>query len=352
MAFCQEYVEGRVQPNITYQTLLIAEGGKSGAPSYTFAKESDTGTVFRWKAPDLSAAQYELKFARSTLKWASGTRLILRLRDPNRKAVGFVYRLGQRDPILMQRFTDEYRIENAETLVDGRTSLYIVIVNPFNKRPYTGTTPIELEVTTQGLLPQYDYVTLSLGNVAVRNYIVGGTGAWCGEFSVSNNLYPYGFGDGRELVVKRLTWTGNTFATDPARFVQMTGLSRRTGEIQIRGEVDPVRKQLKSLVARIWRLQECCSNDKSPFTSSTLETVRELELGPVALSEFTKDNTQLSASHNGEEVRTAIRKLRGESKSSDFGKVTEQWTETPGSCTGTPRLSLEFRAVAPKNVIP
>jgi len=64
------------------------------------------------------------------------------------------------------------------------------------------------------------------------------------------------------------------------------------------------------------------------------------------------ENTQLSARHAGEEVRTAMRKLRSEFKMGGSGALSEQWIQTPGSFPGTPLLSLEFRVVAPKNVIP
>lgn len=96
-----------------------------------------------------------MKFTRGTLNWAAGTTLTLRLRDPRRKAVAFIYRMGQAIPTLMQRFNDEYRIRNAESVVDGRTSLYLPVANPHYEHPYTDTTPVELEVQLQAAVPQW-----------------------------------------------------------------------------------------------------------------------------------------------------------------------------------------------------
>jgi hypothetical protein len=172
--FCQQYFEGKVHPFIDYKLLTLNDKGKSKVPGFTFATSSDTGTVFRWEAPNLSAAHYQVKFTRATLNWAPNTTLTLRLRDPNRKAVAFVYRMGQVQPVLMQRFTEEHRISNAETLVDGRTSLYILIANPHYDSPYNGSTSIELEVSTEPLWPRYDYVSAGLEiGITTRNNITG-----------------------------------------------------------------------------------------------------------------------------------------------------------------------------------
>ncbi|NWF82645.1 MAG: hypothetical protein HXY18_02305 [Bryobacteraceae bacterium] len=229
--FCQQYFEGKVHPAVDWKLLTLDNKARSIVPSYTFATAADMGTTFRWNAPNLAAAHYQLKFTRTTLKWAAGTTLTLRLRDPNRKAVAFVYRTGSGPaPVLMQRFTDEYRIANAETLVDGRTALYILIANPHYESPYTGTTSIELEASTETLWPRYDHVSLDLQlPLNFRNNISGTTASSFSGFQVSNSLFPFGYGDGVRLVVKQLTWTGNVFATNPNRFVNVTGQVRRTG---------------------------------------------------------------------------------------------------------------------------
>lgn len=163
--FCQEYVEGRVHPAIDLK--LLRTGGRTGQSAVagsTFTAGSPSKFTFRWDAPDLSAAQYEIRFEAAKLNWAPGTTLVLRLRDPNHKAVGLVYRLSGATHALMQRFTEEYRIADAATVARSNPYLYILLVNPRAERPYTGQTQIELEAEVLSAIPPFRRVTVTVKN--------------------------------------------------------------------------------------------------------------------------------------------------------------------------------------------
>lgn len=163
--FCQAYVEGRVHPAIDFKLFRTGDrAGQSAVTGSTFTAGSPTRFTFAWEAPDLSAAQYEIRFDAAKLNWAAGTTLVLRLRDPNRKAVAFVYRRSGATHALMQRFTDEYRIADAESVARSSPYLYILLVNPRAQRPYTGRTRIELEAEVLSSIPAFRHVAVRVQN--------------------------------------------------------------------------------------------------------------------------------------------------------------------------------------------
>lgn len=177
--FCQEYVEGRVHPAIDFKLFRASDRtGQSAVPGSTFTAGSPSKFTFSWDAPDLAAAQYEIRFDSAKLNWAAGTTLVIRLRDPNRRAVAFVYRRSGATHTLMQRFTEEYRIANAETVARSNPYLYILLVNPRAERPYTGRTRIELEAEVLSAIPRFRRVTVSLSN---RTRGSEGAGTWSND---------------------------------------------------------------------------------------------------------------------------------------------------------------------------
>ncbi len=165
LEFCPQYVEGRVHPAIDFKALRTGDRpGQSSAPGFTFTAGSPAKVTYTWDAQDLSAAQYEVRFDAGKLNWGAGTTLVLRLRDPNRKAVAFLYRPAGATYTLIQRFDQEYRIANAETVARSSAHLYLLLVNPRAERPYTSRTKIELEVEVLSAIPPFTQVSVSLDN--------------------------------------------------------------------------------------------------------------------------------------------------------------------------------------------
>lgn len=168
LEFCQQYVEGKVHPLINF-TMLRQSGKqkKTDLPSYSFTDGGEQKFSYVWDSQDLSAAQYEIRLDRAKLNWPAGTTLVLRLNDPHKQAVAFVYRPSGSTYSLMQKFDQEYRISNAETLVSPGGHLYILLVNPRAERPYTGITQIKLEGEVLPAIPQYRQFSVYVSNVPV-----------------------------------------------------------------------------------------------------------------------------------------------------------------------------------------
>ena len=212
-------------------------------------------------------------------------------------------------------------------------------------------------------MKRFDYVAFGITAVFNSKDAVTGQPGYVSTVNTSNNLYPFGYGSGSTLTVRQLTWEGNTFRTNPARFVNDVRVSssgdkggaRYTGEIQIVGTVDPTTQQLVSATGRVYKLQECCwwdtDSNQPAFSSSRYESTVELDLGPLTLKGLQTNTTSIGA--YGNDVLTAVRKASYVYRSWDRGKlVSDIATSGFGTQTGQPWFLLNFDTTDPSRVIP
>lgn len=218
---------------------------------------------------------------------------------------------------------------------------------------------IPISVDEGLLMNRFDYVSFGITAVFNSKDAVTGQPGYVSTVNTSNNLYLFGYGSGSTLTVRQLTWEGNTFRTNPARFVNDVRVSssggeggaRYTGEIQIVGTVDPTTQQLVSATGRIYKIQECCWWDTPAFSSWRIESTIELDLGPLTLKGL-QTNTK-SIGYYGNDVLTAVRKASYIYRRWDSGKlVSDIATSGFGTQTGQPWFLLNFDTTDPSRVIP
>ncbi len=184
--FLDEYVKANLYSAFpTSADLWSASSGKR----YSFTSSAtDSGTTFNWTAPDLSARIYGVQFNDTT--WPAGTSVTLKLTDPAKDAVSLVYTMksGTITSLGYHYDGESFKVANAETFAANGTSLLIVVANGRAVRPYSGTTPVSLQVGTP---PPGTPASINIAIPEIFNGISQGTGG----------IYEGG----------SVTWTGSSF---------------------------------------------------------------------------------------------------------------------------------------------
>jgi hypothetical protein len=146
--FVERWAEGKIYAQRKPQLIEVL-GLATG--QYVFDSADDTGTTFSWNAPDLSAAVYKVLLNYD--QWPAGTKLRVKFFDPNKEAEAIVYkfyRAAELERLQVLYDGEEMEIADADQLAKDGWGLLIVVSNGRNESPYTGTTPIQVEVGLGG----------------------------------------------------------------------------------------------------------------------------------------------------------------------------------------------------------
>lgn len=217
---------------------------------------------------------------------------------------------------------------------------------------------IPVVVEEEVLFPRFKGISFSVSTWAqIKDQISGRVGS-TQSIDISNDLgrddFISAFTTRQGILFKQLTFTGNTFRTDPTRFSReltsgaQAGI-RISGEIEILGTLDPENRRLVSLKGRVLVINECCRNDGYTFRKS--ETVKELEFGTLT---FNGSFNSSSAVARGPEVLAAARRMSVTMKSWSRGQLVEDWVTTSlaPSTDGIPRLDIGFINSASATEVP
>ena len=182
--FVDEYARGHLYTGFpTPADLWVTTSGNR----YAFASSADAGKTFDWAAPDLSARLYGIQFTDTS--WAPGTSVVLELTDERKDAISLVYTLkgGALTSLGYHVHGEPFTVPNAEAFAKDGTSLLVIVANGRAVSPYTGTTPISLNVSAGGRNELKFYVPGT-------DCVAGPTLAW----SFWNTFTP-----------DEVTWSGN-----------------------------------------------------------------------------------------------------------------------------------------------
>jgi uncharacterized protein (TIGR03437 family) len=132
-------------PSFSQMSVL---GRNFSAQYYVFDSLSKNGLTFQWDAPDLSVRAYTIDFRQT---WDAGTKLKLVLTDPSGDAEATVYRKGPGELWeWLGDFTGTLEIPNVEKFAPNKEGLAIFVTQGRAVPPYTGTSPVSLEVKMVG----------------------------------------------------------------------------------------------------------------------------------------------------------------------------------------------------------
>jgi hypothetical protein len=143
--FVKQLAEGMVNPDISFLDLISPPHAK--LETYTNSADTDTGTKFQWAAPDLSARGYTVTFPARATQWDTGTKLTFLFTGPANDAVAYLYRfIAGKGWVYQADVKSTYEVANAEQLAKDGARFFFLVANGHAERPFTGTTPITLEV--------------------------------------------------------------------------------------------------------------------------------------------------------------------------------------------------------------
>jgi len=149
-AFCGQYMAGTIYP-VTYPTVddIIAIPDRSWLKVVMDASLKE----MKWDAPDLSAIVYRVQLNK---QWSAKTNLNVRLTDPGGggNVQVYAFRNSPRGYSLLGGSRTSVLIENADTLAQSNTVLYVMVSNGRAVSPYTGTTPITVAFQTQAFMSE------------------------------------------------------------------------------------------------------------------------------------------------------------------------------------------------------
>jgi uncharacterized protein (TIGR03437 family) len=228
-AFVKQLAEGTVNPGISAVNLVAP---RTALESYTSQQDSDTGKKFQWDAPDLSARGYKVTFPKRTTQWVAGTKLTFQFSGPPLDAVAYLYKSAGSGWVYQASITTSpYEVTGADQLAKDGATFFILVANGHAQRPFTGTTPITLEVRVEVKTdpkPTGGYPT-GLGDASV----LPGFGPGVITQTCFSNPQPINWEfRSTDYPGALVTWSGRTFKFDA------TKQGRATETLKFNGQVD------------------------------------------------------------------------------------------------------------------
>ena len=236
--FVKELADGTVNPAISAGNL--ASPHNTTLESYTSKVDSDTGIKFQWAAPDLSARGYKVTFPSRTTQWPAGTKLTFLFSGPANDAQAYLYKsVTGKGWVYQASITSTYEVADADQLAKNGALFFILVANGHAQRPFTGTTPITLEVRVDVKATNAYPAGLKGGLVTIEN-----DAAVVAYSCFDYDRIPYKYNEskgirfdtwyGLDLLVRPdLTWSGRTFTLDAT-----SQLGPMTETLKFNGQVD------------------------------------------------------------------------------------------------------------------
>jgi uncharacterized protein (TIGR03437 family) len=238
--FVKELADGKVNPGILIDTMVSPPSAT--LESYTNSADSSTGTKFQWAAPDLAARGYKVTFQRRTTQWPAGTKLTFLFSGPANDAQAYLYKsVTGKGWVYQASFTSTYEVADADQLAQNGALFFVLVANGHAQRPFTGTTPIALEVRVD-VTPTGGYPAgLEGGLVTIANY-AGAVTYSCSDYD-SGSYHTQTLK--KDLVASisstdllgypgyPIKWSGRTFTLDATK---QSGTNTRT--LKFNGQVD------------------------------------------------------------------------------------------------------------------
>ena len=238
--FVKELADGTVNPAISAGNLASPQN--TTLESYTSKVDSDTGIKFQWAAPDLSARGYKVTFPSRTTQWPAGTKLTFLFSGPASDAQAYLYKaVTGKGWVYQASITSTYEVADADQLAMNGALFFILVANGHAQRPFTGTTPITLEVRVD-VTPTGGYPAgLEGGLVTIANY-AGVVTYSCSDYD-SGSYHTQTLK--KDLVASisstdllgypgyPIKWSGRTFTLDATK---QSGTNTRT--LKFNGQVD------------------------------------------------------------------------------------------------------------------
>jgi len=238
--FVKELADGKVNPGILIDTMVSPPSAT--LESYTNSADSSTGTKFQWAAPDLAARGYKVTFQRRTTQWPAGTKLTFLFSGPANDAQAYLYKsVTGKGWVYQASFTSTYEVADADQLAQNGALFFVLVANGHAQRPFTGTTPITLEVRVD-VTPTGGYPAgLEGGLVTIANY-AGVVTYSCSDYD-SGSYHTQTLK--KDLVASisstdllgypgyPIKWSGRTFTLDATK---QSGTNTRT--LKFNGQVD------------------------------------------------------------------------------------------------------------------
>ena len=236
--FVKELADGTVNPAISAGNLASPQN--TTLESYTSKVDSDTGIKFQSAAPDLSARGYKVTFPSRTTQWPAGTKLTFLFSGPATDAQAYLYKsVTGKGWVYQASFTSTYEVADADQLAQNGALFFVLVANGHAQRPFTGTTPITLEVRVDVKATNAYPADLEGGLVTIANDAAVVTYS-CSDYDRIPNKYNESKGIQFDtlynlhlLVRPDLTWSGRTFTLDAT-----SQLGPMTETLKFNGQVD------------------------------------------------------------------------------------------------------------------